>query len=55
VARKMRDIMSSAPVCVAATVVREGIPVGMISVGDLAPEADQRSALSQIPAAPPNV
>jgi CBS domain-containing protein len=36
-------------------VVRDGIPVGMISVGDLALEADQRSALSQISAAPPNL
>jgi CBS domain-containing protein len=36
-------------------VVRDGIPVGMISVGDLALEADWRSALSQISAAPPNL
>jgi CBS domain-containing protein len=86
VARKMRDIMSSAPVCMAASepvsaaatamrdhgigtvlvvsggklsglvtdrdiavpIVQDGIPVGIISVGDLAREAGQ-------PSAPPDV
>jgi CBS domain-containing protein len=35
-------------------VVQHGTPVGMVSLADLALEAGERSALSQISAAPPN-
>jgi len=35
-------------------VVQDGIPVGVVSLGDLALEKDQASALSQVSAAPPN-
>jgi CBS domain-containing protein len=36
-------------------VVLDGAPVGVVSIGDLALEEDQRSALADISAAPPNV
>ncbi len=36
------------------TVVQEGIPVGIVSIGDLALERDPESALSRVSAAPPN-
>jgi CBS domain-containing protein len=36
-------------------VVQDGIPVGVVSIGDLALEKDQHSALSGISAAPPNI
>jgi CBS domain-containing protein len=35
-------------------VVQEGRPVGVVSIGDLAMERDERSALADISAAPPN-
>ena len=35
-------------------VVEQGHPVGMVSLGDLAMEADERSALADISAEPPN-
>jgi CBS domain-containing protein len=35
-------------------VVQDGTPVGVVSLGDLALENDQTSALSQVSAAPPN-
>jgi CBS domain-containing protein len=35
-------------------VVEGGKPVGIVSLGDLAVETDQKSALGQISAAPPN-
>jgi CBS domain-containing protein len=35
-------------------VVEDGQPVGVISIGDLAVEKDERSALADISAAPPN-
>jgi CBS domain-containing protein len=35
-------------------VVQDGMPVGVVSLGDLALEKDQASALSQVSAAPPN-
>jgi len=35
-------------------VVEGGKPVGMVSIGDLAMERDERSALASISAAPPN-
>jgi CBS domain-containing protein len=35
-------------------VVEEERPVGVVSIGDLAIELDQRSALAEISAAPPN-
>jgi CBS domain-containing protein len=35
-------------------VVRDGIPVGIVSIGDLALEKDGQSALSDVSAAPPN-
>jgi CBS domain-containing protein len=35
-------------------VVQDGTPVGVVSIGDLALEKDQHSALSGISAAPPN-
>lgn len=35
-------------------VVDDGKPVGIISIGDLAVETDERSALADISAAPPN-
>jgi CBS domain-containing protein len=35
-------------------IVQDGIPVGMVSIGDLALEKDQASALSHVSAAPPN-
>lgn len=36
-------------------VVQDGTPVGVVSIGDLALEKDQHSALSDISAAPPNI
>jgi CBS domain-containing protein len=36
-------------------VVQDGSPVGVVSIGDLALEQDQPSALSDISAAPPNI
>jgi CBS domain-containing protein len=36
-------------------VVRDGIPVGVVSIADLALGKDQRSAFSDVSAAPPNV
>ena len=36
-------------------VVREGRPVGIITIGDLAMERDRNSALADVSAAPPNV
>jgi CBS domain-containing protein len=35
-------------------VVEDGIPVGIVSIGDLALEKDNQSALSDVSAAPPN-
>jgi CBS domain-containing protein len=35
-------------------VVEDGIPVGIVSIGDLALEKDNQSALSEVSAAPPN-
>lgn len=35
-------------------VVRDGVPVGIVSIGDLAQNRDPRSALADISAAPPN-
>src|ERR1700746_3060361 len=35
-------------------VVQDGTPVGVVSIGDLALETDQESALSRISATPPN-
>jgi CBS domain-containing protein len=35
-------------------VVRDGIPVGIVSIGDLALEKDDQSALSDVSAAPPS-
>jgi len=35
-------------------VVQDGIPVGVVSIGDLALCKDETSALSQVSAAPPN-
>jgi CBS domain-containing protein len=35
-------------------VVQDGTPVGMVSLGDLAREAGERSTLPQVSAAPPN-
>jgi CBS domain-containing protein len=35
-------------------IVEDGMPVGVVSIGDLALESDQRSALSGISSAPPN-
>jgi CBS domain-containing protein len=35
-------------------VVKDGRPVGIVSLGDLAVERDRRSALGEISAAPPN-
>ena len=35
-------------------VVVDGIPVGVVSSADLAPERDQRAALSDVSAAPPD-
>ena len=34
-------------------VVRDGVPVGVVSIGDLALDRDQRSALPGVFAAPP--
>jgi hypothetical protein len=34
--------------------IREGTPVGIVSIGDLAVERDPDSALADISAAPPN-
>jgi CBS domain-containing protein len=36
-------------------VVQDGIPVGVVSIGDLALEKDQESVLSQVTVAPPNI
>ena len=36
-------------------VLQDGTPVGVVSIGDLALEKDQQSALSDVSAAPPNV
>ncbi len=36
-------------------VVQDGVPVGMVSIGDLALQRDARSALSGASAAPPNL
>jgi CBS domain-containing protein len=36
-------------------VVEDGRPVGVVSIGDLAVELDERSALSDISAAPPSI
>lgn len=36
-------------------VVEAGRPVGVVSVGDLALEQDERSALADVSAAPPNI
>jgi CBS domain-containing protein len=36
-------------------VVQDGVPVGVVSIGDLALERDERSALSGMSAAPPNL
>jgi CBS domain-containing protein len=36
-------------------VVQVGVPVGVVSIGDLALERDERSALSGVSAAPPNL
>jgi CBS domain-containing protein len=36
-------------------VVQDGVPVGMVSIGDLALDRQQRSALSDVSAAPPNI
>jgi CBS domain-containing protein len=44
-----RNAVRRLPVCEA-----DGVPVGVVSLGDLAIERDPRSALSQISAAPPN-
>jgi CBS domain-containing protein len=35
-------------------VIADGVPVGVVSIGDLALNQHERSALSQLPAAPPN-
>jgi CBS domain-containing protein len=35
-------------------IVQDGVPVGVVSIGDLALESDERSALSGISSAPPN-
>jgi len=35
-------------------VVQDGVPVGVVSIGDLALEREARSALSGVSAAPPN-
>lgn len=35
-------------------VVRDGVPIGIVSIGDLAREEDPRSALAQISTAAPN-
>jgi CBS domain-containing protein len=35
-------------------VIQDGIPVGVVSIGDLALEKDPSSALSDVSAAPPN-
>jgi CBS domain-containing protein len=35
-------------------VMQDGIPVGIVSIGDLALDKDQSSALSSVSAAPPN-
>jgi CBS domain-containing protein len=35
-------------------VIQDGVPVGVVSIGDLAPEQDERSALSGVPALPPD-
>ena len=36
-------------------VVRDGVPVGVVSIGDLALEQDERPALAVVPAAMPGV
>ena len=38
-----------------ATKVQDGIPAGVVSVGDLALEKDREPALSRVSAAPPNI
>jgi CBS domain-containing protein len=52
----MRDIMLVRDRAVRRVpVVQDGIPVGIVSIGDLALlEKDDQSALSDVPAAPPN-
>jgi CBS domain-containing protein len=35
-------------------VIADGVPVGVVSIGDLALDRDERSALSEIPATAPN-
>ena len=56
--RKVREIMSAAPVCMAASesvsAAAKATPVGVVSLGDLALDKDERSALSQISASGPN-
>ncbi len=67
--RKVRDIMSAAPVCMPPgesarlirdravrriPVLRDGTPVGVVSIGDLALEKDATSVLSGVSSAPPN-
>ena len=52
--RKVREIMSAAPVCMAASesvsAAAKATPVGVVSLGDLALDRDERSAFPEIPA-----
>ena len=36
-------------------VVRDGVPIGIVSIGDLARHKDPKSALAEISSAPPNI
>jgi signal-transduction protein with cAMP-binding, CBS, and nucleotidyltransferase domain len=36
-------------------VVRDGVPIGIVSIGDLARHKDPKSALADISSAPPNI
>jgi CBS domain-containing protein len=35
-------------------IIQDGVPVGVVSIGDLAPEQDERPALASTPAPPPD-
>jgi hypothetical protein len=55
VAQKVSEIMTPAPVALrSAQPVEDGHPVGILSIGDMALERDERSALADISAQPPN-
>ena len=47
--QKIREIMTGSPITLTADQ-----PVGIVSIGDLAIERDQRSALAEVSAASPN-